>query len=202
MKEVTKMKKLLSITAALAVAIGGYFYGAQDSEPGGTPSSQAQQTATTVPSQGAPTDPQAVLAWSALMDETGEYAAAAMYTAVIDKYGQVEPYVSILAAEQRHINALVRQLATYGITAPPNPYLGNVSAPNDLTEAAQAWAVGEIDNVQLYDELLAKSTDANLVKVFNNLRSASLDMHLPLFELAAQNGGQLSADQMSQNLHG
>jgi len=136
------------------------------------------------------------IAWEALMSPVGEYAASAMYQAVIDEFGQVEPYVTIRAAEERHISALTRQLDRYGISVPANPYLAVVAAPADLQTAAQAWAIGEIENVTMYDELLAKSTDAKLSKVLSNLRSASLDSHLPLFEAAAKNGGTLTVEQM------
>jgi threonyl-tRNA synthetase len=43
------------------------------------------------------------IAWEALMSPVGEYAASAMYQAVIDEFGQVEPYVTIRAAEERKI---------------------------------------------------------------------------------------------------
>ena len=84
----------------------------------------------------------------------------------------------------------------YGVEVPENPYLGNVSAPEDLLTAARAWAEGEIANVEMYDELLAMTDDANLERVLTNLQRASEESHLPLFELAAENGGTLSPDQM------
>jgi hypothetical protein len=137
------------------------------------------------------------IAWEALMGPDGEYAAAASYAAVLDKYGQVEPYATIYQAELKHVDALIKQLDRAGIVAPANPYMGKIEAPADLTTAAQAWAEGEILNVEMYDVLIAQSTDTNLTKVLNNLRSASLDSHLPMFELAAANGGTLTAEQMS-----
>lgn len=137
------------------------------------------------------------LAWEALMGPDGEYAAAASYAAVLDKYGQVEPYATIYQAELKHVDALIKQLDRAGIVAPANPYMGKIEAPADLTTAAQAWAEGEILNVEMYDVLIAQSSDTNLTKVLNNLRSASLDSHLPLFELAAANGGTLTAEQMA-----
>ena len=137
------------------------------------------------------------LAWEALMGPDGEYAAAASYAAVLDAYGQVEPYATIYQAELKHVDALIKQLDRAGIVAPANPYMGKIEAPADLTTAAQAWAEGEILNVEMYDVLIAQSTDTNLTRVLNNLRSASLDSHLPLFELAAANGGTLTAEQMS-----
>lgn len=140
------------------------------------------------------------VAWFALLSPEGEYAASAMYQAVIDEFGPVEPYVSIREGEERHIDALTRQLERLGYEVPANPYLGEVSAPSDLQSAAEAWAVGEIANVEMYDELLGLTVDASLTRVLENLRRASLESHLPLFELAAANGGSLTADQMPSRL--
>jgi len=143
----------------------------------------------------------AALAWEALMDPEGEYAAAASYQAVIDEFGPVEPFVSIKTGEERHIDALTRQLDRMGVVVPDNPYLGVLQAPEDLQAAAQAWADGEIVNVELYDDLLAQTDDANLTRVFTNLRRASLEEHLPAFEAAAASGGTLTEDQLAEFVH-
>jgi hypothetical protein len=142
------------------------------------------------------TDTEIVLA--ALMGPDGEYAAAASYESVLDKYGQVEPYATIYQAELRHINALTRQLQNLGEPVPSNPYTGKIIAPKDLTTAAEAWAEGEILNVELYDGLIDKTDNSNLLRVLGNLRRASLESHLPAFELAAENGGTLTPDQMKR----
>ena len=136
--------------------------------------------------------------YEALVSGEGEYAAYATYGAAIDKFGQVEPYVSIQQAEANHIDALKRQMDKYGISYPQeNPYIGNVVAPDSLEEAAEAWAIGEIANVELYDRLLEASEDcSDVTRVFTNLRNASQEMHLPAFELAAKSGGTLSQEQM------
>jgi len=139
----------------------------------------------------------AFLAWEALMGPEGEYAALASYQAVIDEFGDVEPYATIMEAEARQADALLRQLERMGVEVPENPYLGLLEAPTDLTTAAEAWAVGEIANVELYDELIAQASDENLIRVFENLRRASLEEHLPAFEAAAENGGTLSAGAMT-----
>jgi hypothetical protein len=165
-----------------------------DSTPGAT--AALDQIALDAPDEG--TD--ASIAWAALFGSEGEYAAAALYQAVIDEFGQVEPYVSIKEGEERHIDALVRQLERMGYDAPDNPYLGEVSAPADLQTAAEAWAIGEIANVEMYDELLTQTEDETLIRVLENLRRASLESHLPLFELAAENGGSLTPEQMPSNL--
>ena len=128
---------------------------------------------------------------AALMGPDGEYAAAASYLAVLEEYGQVEPYATIYEAELRHADALIRQLERLGAEVPDNPYLGQIAAPANLQSAAEAWAEGEVLNVELYDYLLTMTDDEQLIKVLNNLRSASLDSHLPAFEAAAENGGTL-----------
>ena len=170
-------------------------------EPGEIDAGSSSQTPSVdqnkIPTYQAPKDGDALVAWEALMGSDGEYAAAASYTAVIEKYGQVEPYVTILAAEERHIDALTRQLTRMGVTVPQNPYLGRIVAPDSLQQAAQAWAEGEIANVAMYDALLKRTSDPNLTKVLTNLRRSSLESHLPLFEQAAENGGTL--DNVSAN---
>jgi hypothetical protein len=138
----------------------------------------------------------AAIAWEALTGPDGEYAAAASYQAVLDKFGQVEPYATILGAELKHIDALTRQLDRAGVTVPANPYLGNLEAPENLQLAAEAWAEGEILNVEMYDALLTQTTDSNLTRVLTNLRRSSQESHLPMFQLAVENGGTLTADQM------
>ena len=119
---------------------------------------------------------------------------------MIDEYGPVEPYVSIKEGEERHIDALTRQLERRGFDVPENPYLSVVSAPADLQSAAEAWAEGEIANVEIYDDLIAQTDDESLLRVLENLRRASLESHLPLFELAADNGGSLTVEQMPSEL--
>jgi len=125
----------------------------------------------------------------------GEYAAYASYAAVIEKYGDVEPYLHIMEAEGRHITALQRQLDKYGVAYPAeNPYLGQIEAPESLLEAAQAWAEGEIANVEMYEQLLAVVEEySDITRVFLNLQRASQEAHLPAFESAAENGGTLDS---------
>ena len=46
----------------------------------------------------------------------------------------------------------------------------------------------------------SQTDDESLLRVLENLRRASLESHLPLFELAAENGGFLTAEQMPSEL--
>lgn len=140
-------------------------------------------------------------AWEALMSPVGEYAAYATYDAILKKYGNVEPYASILRSEQMHINALSRQLQRYGVAVPANPYLGQITLAADLKAIAKEEAQTEIDNAAMYDKLMSMANgDAQLQRVFTNLQSASRDMHLVLFNKAAAGNGTLTATEMT-NLH-
>ena len=119
------LKNLLKVSLIAGIAAASYFVGTQynsdsqsiseavDPQVVETPlESQTQpdpqiDTEIDTSTLTAPSDPQAALAWNALMDPEGEYAAYAMYSAVIDEFGSVEPYVSIREAEGRHIEALI-----------------------------------------------------------------------------------------------
>lgn len=134
----------------------------------------------------------------ALSGPVGEYAAYATYATILQHYGNLEPYASILRSEANHIRALQRQLGKYGLVYPKtNPYLGKISLAPNLVQIAQEEAQTEIDNVAMYDQLLGRVQDyPDLIRVFSNLRAASLQVHLPLYKAAAQNGGSLSLAQM------
>ena len=134
----------------------------------------------------------------ALTGLDGEYAAFAAYDAVIQKFGRIEPYVSIRAAEAQHIAALSRQLQLRGLAVPTNPFLGKVKAPASLLESARQEVKAEDANVALYDRLLKTvNGDAYATRVFTNLRRASLGLHLEAFKAAAANAGRLTAAQMT-----
>jgi hypothetical protein len=197
-KSITLIPTLLITTVLLA---GCSAPAMEESSPAPTESSESSEAPEAESESSDPvikdvmTDTEIVLA--ALMGPEGEYAAAASYLAVLDKYGSVEPYQTIYQAELRHIDALIRQLERLGADVPENPYLGKITAPDDLVSAAEAWAIGEILNVELYDQLISKTQNANLLNVLGNLRIASLESHLPAFELAAQGDGTLTAEQMA-----
>jgi len=123
----------------------------------------------------------------ALIGAEGEYAAYATYDAILNEYGNVNPYANIMAAEAKHIDALKQILDQYGVAYPgENPYLGMIEAPESLAAAAQAGVDAEIANVALYEEQLEGVGDyPDIVSVFLNLQAASQEQHLPAFERAA-----------------
>jgi hypothetical protein len=111
-----------------------------------------------------------------------EYHALAVYQAVIATFGEVEPFVEIAASEQRHIDALLNHYDKHGFAIPENPWIGNVPTFESVQQACQAGVAAEIGNAELYERLFRMTDDASLLRVFTNLRNASLNSHLPQLE--------------------
>ncbi len=174
-----KQRMQLVISALIAGATFGLM----------TPSVQAQRCGGTATLD--PVAKQALL--TALAGPYGEYAARAEYAAILVKFGAgIQPYANILEAEKRHVAALQQQCQKFGVPIPEDTYMGNVTAPATLLDAAETGVVAETLNVAMYDDLLAKVQNyPSLVQVFTNLRAASLNNHLPAFEAAVENGGSL-----------
>lgn len=138
-----------------------------------------------------PTDVRKALV-EALAGPDGEYAAHAQYGAIIEKFGDVQPYAAIRMAESRHIAALERQLEKYGVKIPANKFEGKTEAPVSLTDAAKQAIASEEKNVAMYDQLLDKLEKyPDLTRVFTHLRAASQNGHLPAFKAALENGGKV-----------
>lgn len=110
-----------------------------------------------------------------------EFGAMSLYQHVMNTFGDVVPFNSIAGSEEQHLNTLLRQADKYGI-AVPQLIAAELPAFSSLSEACQAGAAAEIADAALYDTLLADVTHSDLVRVYTNLQSASLDNHLPEFE--------------------
>ena len=150
--------------------------------------------ASAVPVLAATTLPEPV---QAALDEAldDEFRAEAFYAAVIDKHGQVRPFVNIIKAEQRHVQMLDAVMQTYGLSAPANPYLDGSKpqpeATETIAEACQMGVAAEIANRDLYDgNLIPVAADyPDIVAVFEALRDASENNHLPAFQRCAARAG-------------
>jgi hypothetical protein len=119
-----------------------------------------------------------------------EYRARARYSAILEAFGPVAPFVAIASSEQRHIDALLGLYARYGLPVPPDRWTGRVVPPGSLAQACADGVKGEIDNIALYERLLTRVPEADVRAVFVRLHDASLYAHLPAFQrcLAAQGG--------------
>lgn len=129
-----------------------------------------------------------------LMALDDEYKAFSTYQVVMEKFGQVRPFSNIIRAEENHISVLKELLNKYGVSIPENPYLlaqNRPVAPATLQEACAIGVQAEIENAGLYDDKLMPMVmgHADIQIVFQNLRDASQDRHLPAFERCGQGGG-------------
>jgi hypothetical protein len=128
--------------------------------------------------------PEAVIAamQAGLLDE---YTAYAIYSSIIEQFGEIAPFVNIQLAESRHIWVWERMFDLYSLELPESPV---VDIPIfDTVRDACAYALElEIANGDLYQELLTSVADyRNLTQLLSSLQSASLNHHLPALETCA-----------------
>ncbi len=129
----------------------------------------------------------------ALAGPDGEYAARAEFAAINQQFGDVQPFATIVQAEQRHIESLKRHFEMRGLAVPADDYLGKVVPPASLAEAAAAGVKAEERNVAMYERLLsATRNQRDLQNVFTHLQWASREQHLPAFKAAVENRGRLA----------
>lgn len=115
-----------------------------------------------------------------------EYKARAAYRKVIEKFGPIRPFVNIVEAEARHAAALLSLFERFGIPVPEDRWTDRVTAPNTVEEDCRGAVEAEIDNMAMYDRLLAATPEPDVHRVLENPRSASRDRHLPAFERCLQ----------------
>jgi hypothetical protein len=114
-----------------------------------------------------------------------ELRGEAMYARVLKDHGDVRPFSNVVRAERRHAAFLEDVLKARGLAVPEAP-AGEVPAYATVKEACAAAVAFEVENVALYDRLLAKGSLPDDVKrAFDHNRMASLDHHKPAFERCA-----------------
>lgn len=121
-----------------------------------------------------------------------EYRAEAIYSAVIEAFGEVRPFINIIEAERRHAARAKAEMDRLGITyATANPYLGKITAPATLLAACEQGVTAEIENIGLYDQLLPTIEDDQVRATLSDLQWASRERHLPAFQRCVSRGGQM-----------
>jgi hypothetical protein len=118
-----------------------------------------------------------------------EYHARATYRAVLDRFGDVRPFVNIVESEERHIQALLRLCDRYDVEPPADRWASRVAAPESIEAACAAAVEAERENGALYEELMASEEVAerrDVEDTLRNLMTASQENHLPAFERALE----------------
>lgn len=119
-----------------------------------------------------------------------ERKAQATYQAVIDRFGDVMPYVNIIRAEVRHERNLLTLFDKYGVPVPTNTWSANdILPPNTLQAAYQQGVEFEKANAAMYTRFLEFVKEEDIRTVFEYNRGASVENHLRAFERFATGSG-------------
>jgi hypothetical protein len=116
---------------------------------------------------------------TALQDE---YNASAVYVAVMNRFGRITPFVNIERAERQRASSLAALLSSRGLPVPDAAPREAAPSFSSVAAACSTAADAEIANIAMYDAMLATSLPADVRRVFENNRRASLENHLPAFQ--------------------
>ena len=119
-----------------------------------------------------------------------EYKSRAAYNAVISKFGEIRPFINIVAAEGRHVEALLLLFDKYNVAIPLDDWDSRIDTPESVLDACRLGVKDEIENAEMYDRLLDLTIDyPDVQEVLKNLQRASKENHLPAFQRCVERGG-------------
>ncbi|BFU78261.1 hypothetical protein ALC152_14760 [Arcobacter sp. 15-2] len=111
-----------------------------------------------------------------------EYHAYETYRKVIETFGNQMPFTNIIEAEIRHYEELIKLLEKYNVPLPVNDWYEKIVLPNTLVECCEVGVAAEIDNIQMYDNLLLYVDQyPDIQDTLYRLQAASYNNHLPAF---------------------
>ena len=110
-----------------------------------------------------------------------EFKAYEAYTAIINKFGMIGPFVNIKEAEARHYSALIPLLEKYDVDVPINNWADKIEVPNSYIEACELGVANEIKNIAMYENLLSFTQEDDIKDVLYRLQASSFNNHLPAF---------------------
>ena len=120
-----------------------------------------------------------------------EYKARATYLHVISKFGEIRPFINIVEAEGRHIEALLPLFIKYKIAVPEDNWYSRIQTPKSLIEACRVGVESEIENAEMYSRLLDSTKKyPDVQQVLLQLQRASAENHLPAFQRCVEKGGE------------
>jgi len=111
-----------------------------------------------------------------------EYHAYETYRKVIETFGNQAPFITIIEAEIQHYEELTQLALKYNVALPVNDWVDKIVLPNTLVECCEVGVAAEIDNIQMYDNLLLYVDEYPDVKdALYRLQASSYNNHLPAF---------------------
>ncbi len=131
-----------------------------------------------------------------------EYKARATYRLVISKFGEIQPFVNIVEAEGRHIEALLPLFIKYEVAVPEDNWQSQIQVPSSILEACRVGVDAEIENAEMYDRLLDSTKDyPDVQQVLMQLQRASAENHLPAFQRCVERGGSMGEGRGQHRRH-
>jgi hypothetical protein len=129
---------------------------------------------------------------AALADER---RTEAQYHRTLSDLGSVRPFSNAVRAEGRHAAMLEAVLRAHGEDVPAAMAAGGAELASyaNLGDACAAAVASEKRNVALYDTAIVPGLPADVARVFEHNRMASLENHLPAFERCAGTAGSGAA---------
>lgn len=109
-----------------------------------------------------------------------ERLALATYEAVIERFGPVRPFAKIVEAERRHVAAVEKLMAAYGV--PPTSDPPDVALGTSLRDCRARAARLEAEAAALYARLLRLDLPDDVRAVFENFEEISGEVHRAAFE--------------------
>lgn len=118
-----------------------------------------------------------------------EYKARAIYRRVISTFGEIRPFVNIVEAEGRHIEALLPLFDKYAVTVPEDNWNSRIETPASILDACRQGVEAEIENGEMYNRLLDLTENyPDVQSVLIQLQRASEENHLPAFQRCVERG--------------
>lgn len=103
---------------------------------------------------------------------TSEREAIALYTAIIDEYGSVQPFTNLLEAALNHERAIERLFDYYGLLVPPETTV-TAEAPDTLELALNGALTLERAQEDLYANFLSLTDDSHTEAVVTQILKSS-----------------------------
>ncbi|MDD2371259.1 MAG: DUF2202 domain-containing protein [Firmicutes bacterium] len=110
-----------------------------------------------------------------------EYLAHGEYEAIIQEFGNNNPYANIVKSEETHLSYLEEIYTANNMAFPKDESAEQLIIPTSLLEAAQTGVQAEIDNIKMYDLFLSYDLPSNIKTVFEELKNGS-ESHLAAFQ--------------------
>ena len=109
-----------------------------------------------------------------------EYLAHGEYTYVLETFGDQAPFNNIISSEAQHITEMTVLFEKYNLAIPADESADHIQRAADVREALDNCAIGEVDNIAMYNKFLEQDIPDDVRATFTALRNAS-EGHLQAF---------------------